>query len=515
MKRVLGLDLGTTSIGWALVDQADSPEEKSSIVKVGVRVNPLTADEKGNFEKGKAITTTADRTLKRGMRRNLQRYKLRRNALIDALSEAGWIDKDTILSENGPGTTFETLKLRALSVTDEITLPQLARVLLSINKKRGYKSSRKDAPSPEEDGKLIDGLAVAEEMMRKGMTPAQYSMELIRKGQKNLPDYYSSDLNDEFNRIWEFQKRFHPDNLTPELKEKLSRAGKGNAARILKDEFGVLSEDNKGKVKRITALDWRCDALRNRCSLERLSYVLTDLRGAISEAEGYLGRISDRSKELHFNGKTVGQYMWEKIQEDSRRSLKNMVFYRKDYLDEFEKIWTCQRKFHPEMTDSLKKELRDIIIFYQRPLKSQKGLVSFCEFESHEVRTVVDGKEKIRRRGCRVAPKSSLLFQEFKIWMILNNVIISDTQTGEAFSLSTDQMSDLAEELRIKPKMTASEALRFLGYKGRHYEMNYKSLEGNSTMTSIYEKCLAIVEATGHEPLDIKNNGFSEIDGQI
>ena len=50
MKRILGLDLGTTSIGWAVVDQADQQNEQSSVIKMGVRVNPLTTDEKDNFE---------------------------------------------------------------------------------------------------------------------------------------------------------------------------------------------------------------------------------------------------------------------------------------------------------------------------------------------------------------------------------------------------------------------------------------------------------------------------------
>lgn len=45
MKKILGLDLGTTSIGWALVKEAENKDEKSSIIKLGVRVNPLTAEE--------------------------------------------------------------------------------------------------------------------------------------------------------------------------------------------------------------------------------------------------------------------------------------------------------------------------------------------------------------------------------------------------------------------------------------------------------------------------------------
>jgi len=71
MKRILGLDLGTTSIGWAYVNEGD--HENSTIEKIGVRVNPLTTDEQTNFEKGKGVSSNADRTLKRGARRNLDR----------------------------------------------------------------------------------------------------------------------------------------------------------------------------------------------------------------------------------------------------------------------------------------------------------------------------------------------------------------------------------------------------------------------------------------------------------
>ena len=143
MKKILGLDLGTNSIGWAVVNEAESVEEKSSIVKLGVRVNPLTVEELQNFEKGKSIETNTARTQKRSMRRNLQRYKLRREVLVQILREAGIIPDDAILSENGNNTTFETYRLRAKAATSEISLLEFARVLLMINKKRGYKSNRK------------------------------------------------------------------------------------------------------------------------------------------------------------------------------------------------------------------------------------------------------------------------------------------------------------------------------------------------------------------------------------
>ncbi|MEN6502176.1 MAG: type II CRISPR RNA-guided endonuclease Cas9, partial [Tenuifilaceae bacterium] len=174
MKKILGLDLGTSSIGWALVNEAENEGEKSEIIKLGVRVNPLTVDELLNFEKGKSITTNADRTLKRSMRRNLQRYKLRRENLISILKDNNLITHESILTENGNRTTFETYRLRAKAATEEITLEQFARVLLMINKKRGYKSSRKAKGS--EEGTLIDGMEVAKILYNEHLTPGQYCL---------------------------------------------------------------------------------------------------------------------------------------------------------------------------------------------------------------------------------------------------------------------------------------------------------------------------------------------------
>ncbi len=203
-RKILGLDLGTNSIGWAVVNEAENENEMSSIVKLGVRVNPLTVDEQQNFEKGKHITTNADRTLKRGMRRNLQRYKLRREHLVETLKSYGFISDDTVLAETGNRSTFETYRLRAKAATECITLEEFARVLLMINKKRGYKSSRK--AKNEEEGQLIDGMEVAKRLYDENLTPGQLMLQLLEAGKKNMPDFYRSDLQAEFDHIWEFQK---------------------------------------------------------------------------------------------------------------------------------------------------------------------------------------------------------------------------------------------------------------------------------------------------------------------
>jgi CRISPR-associated endonuclease Csn1 len=242
MKKIIGLDLGTTSIGWAVVNEAENDSEKSSIERLGVRVNPLTVDERTNFEKGKPITTNADRTLKRSMRRNLQRYKLRRDNLIEVLKREGFITDETVLAEQGNHSTFETYRLRAKAVSEKVSLEELARILLMINKKRGYKSSRK--AKNEEEGSLIDGMSIAKELYDNDMTPGQYSLSLLEAGKKSLPDYYRSDLQSEFEKIWVVQKAYYPEQLSDELKDLLIGKNSKQTWAIIADKT-VWKEDVK------------------------------------------------------------------------------------------------------------------------------------------------------------------------------------------------------------------------------------------------------------------------------
>lgn len=501
MKKILGLDLGTNSIGWAVVNEAENEAEKSSIIKLGVRVNPLTVDEQTNFEKGKPITTNATRTLKRGMRRNLQRYKLRRENLIEVLKENGFIDDGTVLSENGNRTTFETYRLRAEAAFKEISLEEFARVLLMINKKRGYKSSRK-AKSTEE-GQLIDGMEIAKKLYEENLTPGQLSLQLLKSGNRYLPEFYRSDLQAEFERIWLSQKKYYPDLLSDQLFDELIGKNKKQTWSICAGLFKIegVKRSTKGQDLKIENYQWRVDALTQQLGLEELMVVLQEVNGQISNASGYLGDISDRSKALYFNHQTVGQYQMSQLEKNPNFSLKNQVFYRQDYLNEFETIWETQAKFHKELTHELKKEIRDIIIFYQRPLKSQKGLISFCEFESRQIEVEIDGKKKTKTIGLRVCPKSSPLFQEFKIWQILNNVQVWGKTTPKRF-LFQEEKEKLFVELNYREKLSKAEVLKLLFGNQKDYDLNYKDLEGNQTQAELLETYKTIIEMSGHDDMD-------------
>ncbi len=528
MKKILGLDLGTNSIGWAVVNEAENGEEKSSIIKLGVRVNPLTIDELTNFEKGKSITTNADRTLKRSMRRNLQRYKLRRENLIDVLKKNGFIVEEALLSENGNRTTFETYRLRAKAASEEISLEEFARVLLMINKKRGYKSSRK-AKSTEE-GQLIDGMEIAKRLYEESLTPGQLSLQLLEEGKRHFPDFYRSDLQAEFDRIWSVQRQFYPEQLSDTLKDELRGKNKSQTWAICAKPFQIvgikrLTKTNSLEQKKENYL-WRVKALFEQMNLEELAIVLQEINGQISNASGYLGDISDRSKALFFNKMTVGQYQMYQLEKNPNHSLKNQVFYRQDYLNEFETIWETQAKFHKELTPELKKEIRDIVIFYQRPLRSQKGLISFCEFESRQIEVEVDGKKKTRTVGLRVCPKSSPLFQEFKIWQRLNDIqvigkVIPNQQTdlfgsgdnlkqGKRF-LYQEEKEKLFAELNYKEKMSKADAMKLLFGNQKGLDLNFKELDGNSTQAELFKAYITIAELSGHNVDNLDKKSAAEI----
>ncbi|MBN9293447.1 MAG: type II CRISPR RNA-guided endonuclease Cas9 [Flavobacteriia bacterium] len=537
MKNILGLDLGTTSIGWAHVIEGEMPE-LSEIKQIGVRVNPLTVDEQTNFEKGKPLTTNADRTLKRSARRNLDRFKIRRKNLIEILINSKIIHSTSTLNEDGKDTTFETWGLRSKAADERIELNELARVLLAINKKRGYKSSRK--AKNEEDGKAVDGMGIAKKLYEENLTPGQFVFERLKNGKKVIPDFYRSDLQNEFDRVWKFQKQFYPEILTDEFYKELQ--GKGQRATSamfwtkyqfntadIKDIDDDLKNEKTIKLhvrdqKKLQAYKWRSSSVSKQLEKEQVAYVLTEINNNLNNSSGYLGAISDRSKELYFKKQTVGQYLYHQLLENRHTSLKNQVFYRQDYLDEFEKIWDTQAKFHSELTDTLKAEVRDVVIFYQRKLKSQKGLISFCEFEQKEI--LADGKKKTV--GMRVAPKSSPLFQEFKIWQNLNNVLIKkagskkrtvkkDNQQTltegeqEIFDLSLNAKQILFDELNIKGNLKSSAIIELLGYKPKDWEVNYSNLEGNRTNQALYNAYLNILEIEGYNQELLKLSDKDEI----
>ena len=513
MGRILGLDLGTTSIGWALVEEALN-EKDSKIIKLGVRVNPLTTDEKINFEGGKPITTNTERTLKRGARRNLDRYQIRRDSLIKILKERKIISNDTPLTEIGKNTTHQTLFLRARAARSKVSLEDLSKILLTINRKRGYKSSRKS--KNENDGVAIDGMAVAKILYDQKLSPGVYTYNLLLQDQKYIPDFYPSDLKAEFNAIWKKQKEFYPDILTDTLYQDLQGKNKGQTWAICSEPFQIAGIKLKGNKieQKLQRYELRVQGLKEKLDLEYLAITLQEVNNDINSTSGYLGKVSDRGKMLYISKLTIGGYLYNQIKQNPHTALKNQVFYRQDYLDEFEQIWETQSKYHLQLTPELKAKIRDVIIFYQRPLKSQKGLLNFCLYESWEQEYYDELKEKKRKRiiGQRVIPKSSLLFQEFKIWQNINDLefmyLGKDNDSNDfgdntgSYKLDEEDRILLFTEANIRGNLSPVTIFKLLGLSSKNWKLNFKEgIKGNTTNEKLFNvyREIAVREGYGND----------------
>lgn len=98
MRKILGLEPGTNSIGWAIVNakpvqREDGTEylKPESIEMAGSRIIPMDAATLGNFDAGNSVSQTAARTGYRGVRRLRERFLLRRERLNRVLDCMGFL----------------------------------------------------------------------------------------------------------------------------------------------------------------------------------------------------------------------------------------------------------------------------------------------------------------------------------------------------------------------------------------------------------------------------------------
>ncbi len=465
MKRVLGLDLGVASIGWAYILEAENENETSEIVRMGVRIVPVSHEEKKRFMDGKTETPTQVRRIKRGMRRNLDRFQQRRDKLIDIFIREGWIDDREDLAPAPDEHPHYLHEMRARAADEQVSLRDLARIFLAINKKRGYKSNRK--LKGEDEGSAINAVDVVEELKKTGATVGEYIYTKMQADPDYIiPQFYTSNYEDEFHRIWEVQRQYYPDQLTDALKQKLWHQSKNTTSALLKEVFkdkeAVKPKGNK-REKRLYEYSLRSKAAKHKVERDELIYVLMCVNGDISKTTKYLGKISNRSYHLQVKGWTVGQYLWNQLKENPHRDIKNRIFFRKDYEQEFERIWETQKRYYPDrLTDALKRKIGKETIFYQRPLKSQKKLLSFCIFESQTKVIEKDGVKKEVRIGYRVAPFSSPLVQEFNLWQRIHNLRVEDRRTRKNYPLAPEVRKIIFNELNWRKVIKKKELIALL-----------------------------------------------------
>lgn len=453
MKNILGLDLGTNSIGWAVINS----EEDGSIVKkrielAGSRIIPMDAAVLGNFDSGVTKSQTAERTSFRSIRRLRERQLLRRERLHKVLQILGFLPEhyvNDIDFENHPGkikantepklpwrknsmgqfefifqdsfeamlTDFATHQpvfvsegkkvpydwtlyyLRKKALTEGISKEELAWIILNFNQKRGYYQLRGEEEE-EQSNKLVEFYALrvvkVEATDDKKGKDTWYNVHLengwIYRRTSNIPLDWEG-------KVKEF---IVTTDLNEDGTPKLDKYGE------VKRSFRAPKEDDWTLIKKKTESD------------------------------------------IANSHKTVGCYIYDALLQNPHQKIKGRLVRtveRKFYKEELRLILEKQLSFHPELQDrdlyracidalyvsneAHKNNISgrdfvylfiDDIIFYQRPLKTKKSLIDNCPYEENQYMDRETGE--VKQAPIKCIAKSHPLFQEFRLWQFISNIRI-------------------------------------------------------------------------------------------
>ncbi len=218
MEKILGLDLGTTSVGWALIE---TDEKKSgSFLGGGVRI--FTSVTEGT----PPTLKNQKRRDNRGQRINIQRRSKRKTALKEALVKAKLLPKEVLDASNAPealnAISTKPYNLRAKALDEALSDHELGRAILCLGMRRGFLSNRKSGDSDSK--KVVPSIGLLKSNMdaKKCRTLGEYlAQQKTQRGTKNNPIYtHRSMFVTELNAIWEKQSKTNK-NLSDSLRERI------------------------------------------------------------------------------------------------------------------------------------------------------------------------------------------------------------------------------------------------------------------------------------------------------
>ena len=263
---VLGLDLGVTSVGWALLTTLsgdDGKVESREITAAGVRIFPATTEDK----------TKAPKNLKRrnsrGQRRLVRRKAQRRSDLKDLLSENGLLPTiDNATSARAFHELGDPYELRVRALTDKLEPFEIGRALYHLSKRRGFLSNRKSGDA-NEDGKVLGGIARVREELESGEFKTIGHL-LSTKEKKRKHFTHRAMTEDEFESVWSKQSEFYPTVLTDDLKMRVKNTI--FYQRPLRSQRGLIGKCSFEPDKK------RCDAARQEAQRFRYWQDLNNLQ---------------------------------------------------------------------------------------------------------------------------------------------------------------------------------------------------------------------------------------------
>lgn len=539
MKRILGLDLGTNSIGWALISQ-DYENKNGNVEALGSRIIPMSQEIIGEFSKGNSISQTAARTGFRSTRKLRERHLIRRERLYRVLNLINFLPLhfSELLNKYGkyndgiePKLAYKPIAnnkfefifsdsynemiedfrinqpqllinkkgekanlpfdwtiyyLRKKALTQKIKKEELAWLLLHFNQKRGYYQLRgEDEEVKENKNEAFYNLKITE-------------VEATEKGKKDGEIWYNVILENG----WIYRRA----SKIPLFDWK----GKNRDFIVTTDlnDDGTIKLDKDGKEKR-------------------------SFRAPKEDDWGLLKKKTE--SDIIKTNKFVGAFIYDSLLQAPNQKIKGKLvrtIERKFYKEELEQILSTQITFHNELKNEKlyngclevlfesntdfrnsisKRDFKylfiDNIIFYQRPLKSKKSEISNCTLESRRYKNK-EGIEVVEPLKC--IPRSHPLFQEFRIWQWMQNIKIyqrekvvndklqNDVDVTQEFLPSEDEYVKLFDFLNAKKEVSQKTFLAHFGktIKETKYRWNYvetKVYPCNETRAQITSRFAGVI----------------------
>ena len=496
IKYILGLDIGSNSIGWALI-QLDLLQKTKRIIAAGSRIIPMDQKVLSNFGKGITISSTAQRTSYRNARHCRERHLLRRERLHRVLHILGFLpthyDKQIDFSKrygkfvdntepkiayneekflfmdsfqemlsdfkSHQPDLFYTKKngeeskipydwtiyyLRKKALSRKISKEELAWIILNFNQKRGYYQLREEEENKENDFEIISSKIIS----------------VIKKDKDKKYNKYWYDIILENGLV--YQAAFYNDFV-----------------------YNWINQDREFIIERTS--------LKNGTEKVKLSYLPTfDEIDKMDkkEQDKYYKKIKIKT-ENSIGNKTVGCYIYDHILQNPNEKIKGKLvrtIERKYYKEELKAILEKQIALQPQLfTDQLLADcIRELyskneaqqrnlaardfvhlfvedIIFYQRPLRRQKSTIANCSLES---RFYIDKDSHTRKEApLKVCPKSNPYYQEFRVLQWFQNLKIyeidTDREVTHEFIKTLEDKQQLFDFLMDQKEIDCEELLKY------------------------------------------------------
>lgn len=453
MSKILGLDLGTNSIGWAVVEKDGS---EFSLLDKGVRI----FSEGVKSEKGVESSRAAERTNFRSARKIKFRRKLRKFETLKVLAENKMcpLSIEEVSSWRKSGFKEYPLNdefLKWLKTDDDqninpyffrdkaskgkVSLLELGRAFYHIAQRRGFLSNRLDQSA---EGILEEHCPKIEDAIEECTTVVELKTE--------IKDYF--------------------DGL--DILEKASK-DLDEGEKKLKSLFNALD-----KIIKTNEKDFDKAKIEIRERLNKKENL-----GAVKQK---IGEISQAMADGNF--KTLGQYFYslynkevekenatsKETEKFNRAKIRNQYTAREEhYLAEFEIICKAQNiegindeELLPEKKYSgLAKDLYKAI-FFQRPLKSQKGLIGKCSFEKSKSRCAVSHPD----------------YEEYRMWAYINTIKIKTPEDETLRFLKAEERQKIIPKFyRKKDNFNFEDLAKELIPKGASFDF-YKSFNAKSAL---------------------------------